>query len=44
MNLPLIINPEAEADLIEAKAWYDARRPRLGDDFLLCVEEAFDGI
>lgn len=44
MNLPLIINPEAEADLVAAKAWYDARRPQLGNDFLLCVEEVFDGI
>jgi len=44
VNPPLIINPEADADLAEAKAWYDGRRPGLGDDFLLCVEEVFDGI
>jgi plasmid stabilization system protein ParE len=41
---PLIINPEAEADLAVAKAWYDGRRPGLGEDFLLCVEEVFEGV
>lgn len=42
VNLPLVVNPEAEADLAEAKAWYDERRLGLGDDFLLCVEEVLD--
>jgi toxin ParE1/3/4 len=41
---PLIINPEAEADLAEAKVWYNGRRPGLGEDFLLCVEEVFEGV
>ena len=41
---PLIVNPEADADLAQAKAWYDALRPGLGDDFLLCIEEVFEGI
>jgi plasmid stabilization system protein ParE len=40
--LPLIVNPEAEADLADAKAYYDQRSPGLGDDFILCVEEVFD--
>ena len=44
MNPPLILNPEAEADLVEAKLYYETRRPGLGDDFLLRVEEAFKGI
>lgn len=44
MNPPLIITPEAEEDLVEAKAWYDGQRRGLGGDFLLCVEEAFDRI
>ena len=39
-----IVNPPAEADLAEAKAWYDGRRPGLGDDFLLCIDEVFEGI
>jgi toxin ParE1/3/4 len=42
--LPLIVNPEAEADLAEAKAWYDERRTGLGDDLILCVEEVFERI
>jgi plasmid stabilization system protein ParE len=37
--MPLIVNPEAEADLVEAKSWYDSQRTGLGDDFLLCLEE-----
>ena len=44
MNSPIIINPEAEADLAEARIWYEVRRPGLGDDFLLCVEEVFETI
>ncbi len=44
MNLPIIVNPEAEADLAEARVWYEARRPGLGDDFLLCVEEVFEAV
>ena len=42
MNRPLIVNPEAEADLGQAKAWYDGQRPGLGDELLECVEEVFD--
>lgn len=42
MNLPLIVNPEAEADLAEAKAWYDAQRLGLGDELLDRVREVFD--
>ncbi len=44
MSLPLIVNPEAEEDLAQAKAWYDGQRQGLGEEFLLCVEEAFEGI
>ena len=44
MNPPLIVNPEAETDMVEAKAWYDGHRPGMGDDFLLCVEEIFESI
>lgn len=42
MIWPLIVNPEAEADLAEAQAWYDRQRPGLGDELLECVEEVFD--
>ena len=44
MSLPLIINPEAEHDLDEAKAWLNRQRTGLGGDFLECVEEALDQI
>lgn len=44
MNLPLIITPEAEEDMVEAKAWYDRRRLGLGEEFILCIEEALDRI
>jgi plasmid stabilization system protein ParE len=44
MNLPLIIRPEAEDDLAEAKDWYERKREGLGEEFLLCVEEALDRI
>lgn len=39
MSLPLIINPLAEADLDEARAWYEFQREGLGDEFLECVED-----
>jgi hypothetical protein len=41
VNLPVIVSPEADDDLAQAKAWYDGQRPGLGDDFVLCVEQAF---
>lgn len=44
MNLPLVINPEVEADLADAIAWYDGQRTGLGDDLLERVEEAFEQI
>jgi toxin ParE1/3/4 len=44
MDLPLIITPEAEEDLADAKRWYDRQRRGLGQDFLLCVEEALERI
>jgi toxin ParE1/3/4 len=40
LNLSLIITPEAEEDLADAKVWYNRQRQGLGDDFVLCVEEA----
>jgi plasmid stabilization system protein ParE len=41
VKLPLIVNPEAEADLDEATRWYEAQRPGLGGELLDCVHEAF---
>jgi plasmid stabilization system protein ParE len=44
MSLPLIITPEAEEDLAEARAWYERKREGLGEQFVLCVEAALDHI
>jgi hypothetical protein len=44
VSLPLIITPEAELDVAEAKAWYDRQRQGLGERFLLAVEEALERI
>jgi plasmid stabilization system protein ParE len=41
MNRALIVNPEAEADLAEARDWYENQRPGLGDELLECVAEVF---
>ena len=41
VNRPLIVNPEAEADLADARAWYDGQRAGLGDVLLTRVEEIF---
>ena len=34
MNWQVVIRPGAEADLHDAKRWYDSRRPGLGDELL----------
>ena len=38
MSLPLIVTPEAEADLADAKTWYERQREGLEERFVLCVE------
>src|SRR6218665_1437869 len=38
MILPVIFTPEAEADVVDAYAWYEARVPGLGEEYLRCVE------
>lgn len=40
MNWRVIIRPRAEADLREAKAWYDNKRPGLGEAFVSEVGHA----
>jgi plasmid stabilization system protein ParE len=46
VNLPLIIEPDAEADLAEARDWYASQQEGsdLADAFIECVEDAFEGI
>ena len=40
----MIIRPEAEADLANARSWYERQRAGLGAEFLLCVEEVLERI
>ena len=40
----MIIRPEAEADLVDARNWYEEQRQGLGAEFLLCVEEVLERI
>jgi toxin ParE1/3/4 len=40
----VILRAEAEADLAEAVAWYNARRTGLGADLLLAVEALLEDI
>lgn len=35
-----IIRPEAESDISDAYQWYESQRKGLGENFLLCIEEA----
>ena len=44
MTYPLVIQPEAEADLDEAYRWYESKRPGLGVEFVASVEAGFDRI
>jgi plasmid stabilization system protein ParE len=44
MNMPLVIMPEAESDLVMARGWYEGKRPGLGEEFLLCVEAGLEPI
>lgn len=40
MSLPLVINPLAEADLADARAWYESQRSGLGDELIAGVDVA----
>jgi toxin ParE1/3/4 len=44
MSYALLIRPEAQADLHDAYAWYEAVRDGLGEDFLQRVEEALASV
>jgi plasmid stabilization system protein ParE len=44
MSLSLIITPEAEEDLADARPWYERKRAGLGERLILCVEGALDQI
>ena len=38
MTLPVVWTPEANEDLLEARAWYDNIRLELGNRFALAIE------
>ena len=42
MSLPVIIRPDAQVDLLNARDWYDRQRPGLGDVFEEAVEAFLD--
>jgi hypothetical protein len=44
MAVELVLAPEAELDLAEAYAWYEARRPGLGEEFLGSVDACLEQI
>ena len=44
MNLLVTVLPAAEADLAEAKGWYEKNRRGWSEKFRLRVEEAFEHI
>ena len=44
MTLPVVWTPEANEDLLEARAWYDNIRPQLGERFALAVEDTVGAI
>jgi len=41
---PVILHPEAEAEMVEAAEWYSARGPSLGRRFRMEIEAAFQRI
>ena len=44
MTLSVVWLPEADADLKEARAWYDNVRPELGERFAYAVEDTVETI
>jgi len=44
VRLPLYLRPEAEADLIANRDWYEQRREDLGEEFVTAVADAFNRI
>jgi plasmid stabilization system protein ParE len=44
VNLRLVVNPEAEADLDEARRWYEAERVGLGNELIDAVDAVLDRV
>lgn len=39
MSLPVVLRPEAQADVLEARDWYDGQRAGQGDVFAEAVDQ-----
>jgi plasmid stabilization system protein ParE len=44
VTLPVVWTPEANEDLLEARAWYDNIHPELGERFALAVEARVEAL
>lgn len=44
MTIPVLVQPAAEADIVEAALWYESRALGLGSEFLGLVEAGIDAI
>lgn len=44
VTLPVVWIPEADADVKDARAWYDQIRPELGERFALAIEATVESI
>jgi plasmid stabilization system protein ParE len=44
MTLPVTFRPDADADLVEARDWYEQKRAGLGDEFVDRVDEFIERI
>lgn len=41
LKLPVVLRPQARAELVDDWSWYEEQRPGLGDELVTCVEAAF---
>lgn len=44
MTPRLVFRPQAEAEVLDARAWYEEQRPGLGQTFAAAVDRALAGI
>jgi plasmid stabilization system protein ParE len=44
MNLPVVFRPQAEAEVLAARQWYEERRTGLGDQFQSALEEVIERV
>lgn len=44
MAAELLLVPEAELDIAEAYAWYEAQRAGLGEQFITCLDACIESI